>query len=163
MNSFSDFPPPADYPNFMHNTKMQEYFERYADAFDLRRHIKFKHMIEKCEPAEDHDETGRWRVTVKNMTTNEVTSRVFDGVMVATGHFVTPHAPLFKGQEKLRGKIMHSHSYKKPTGFEGKRAVVVGIGNSGGDLAVEFSHVCSETYLSTRSGTWLQHRLGPDG
>jgi len=32
---------------------------------------------------------------------------------------------------------MHSHSYKEPYAFDGKRVVVIGIGNSGGDIAVE--------------------------
>lgn len=31
MMSFSDFPAPRDFPNFMHHSKVLEYFQRYAD------------------------------------------------------------------------------------------------------------------------------------
>lgn len=58
---------------------------------------------------------------------------------------------------------MHSHSYKVPNGFENKKVVVVGIGNSGGDLAVELSQICQHVYLSTRRGSWIVHRVGPSG
>lgn len=50
----------------------------------------------------------------------------------------------FKGQEKFKGKILHTHSYKKPYDFDGQRCVVVGIGNSGGDAAVELSMVAKK-------------------
>lgn len=61
------------------------------------------------------------------------------------------------------GKIIHSHSYKKPSGFEDLNVVIVGIGNSGGDAAVELSTVTKNTYLSTRSGAWMLWRVGPKG
>lgn len=58
---------------------------------------------------------------------------------------------------------MHTHSYKRPTGFEDKRIVVVGIGNSGVDAAVELGLVGSQVYLSTRRGAWILHRVGDRG
>ena len=66
---------------------------------------------------------------------------IFDGVMVCTGHHTTPLIPRFPDQEKFRGTVMHTHSYKKPDGFYDKNVVVVGIGNSGGDAVVELSSV----------------------
>ncbi len=73
---------------------------------------------------------------------------VFDGVMVCTGHHVTPLVPTFKDQHKFKGTILHSHSYKKPDGFEDKTVVVVGIGNSGGDAVVELSTVANKVFHS---------------
>ena len=40
--------------------------------------------------------------------------------------------------------MLHSHDYKNIAGYEDKRIVVVGIGNSGGDAAVELSRVASQ-------------------
>lgn len=40
QSAFSDFPPPAEYPNFMHNSQMYSYFMAYAQRFDLLRHIR---------------------------------------------------------------------------------------------------------------------------
>ena len=42
------------------------------------------------------------------------------------------------------GKILHSHSYKKPNGLEDKNVVIVGFGNSAGDAAVELSSVAKK-------------------
>lgn len=42
MMCFSDFPIPDDFPNYMHNSKIMEYFRMYARHFDLLRHIRFR-------------------------------------------------------------------------------------------------------------------------
>lgn len=42
MMCFSDFPMPADYPNFMHNSQVLHYFRLYAEKFDLLRYINFQ-------------------------------------------------------------------------------------------------------------------------
>ena len=49
--------------------------------------------------------------------------------------------------EKFKGKIVHSHDYKDFHGYEGKRIVVVGVGNSGCDVAVELSRIASQVYI----------------
>ncbi|XP_005113181.1 putative dimethylaniline monooxygenase [N-oxide-forming] 6, partial [Aplysia californica] len=59
--------------------------------------------------------------------------------------------------------VLHSHDYRKPTGFENKRVLVIGIGNSGGDVATELSRCASQVYLSTRQGTWILHRVSDSG
>ena len=45
------------------------------------------------------------------------------------------------------GQIIHTHSYKKPNPFQEKRVVVIGIGNSGGDAAVELSSLAQQVCL----------------
>uniref|UniRef100_A0A8C0IW36 Flavin-containing monooxygenase n=1 Tax=Chelonoidis abingdonii TaxID=106734 RepID=A0A8C0IW36_CHEAB len=42
MMCFSDFPIPANFPNYMHNSKIMEYLRMYADHFDLLKYIRFK-------------------------------------------------------------------------------------------------------------------------
>lgn len=95
----------------------------------------------KVEPTKDHDITGRWIVSVRSSQTEAISKEEFDGVMVCIGHHVFPKIPTFPGQEKFRGTIVHSHSVKSADQFSDKRVVVVGIGNSGVDAAVDCSHV----------------------
>ena len=95
------------------------------------------------EPNTDYDITGKWKITVKDLNSGQLVEDVVDGVMICTGHHVKPLVPTFKDQNKFKGQIIHSHSYKKPDNFVDKRVVVVGIGNSGGDAAVELS-TCAE-------------------
>ncbi|MEQ2186090.1 hypothetical protein GOODEAATRI_025023, partial [Goodea atripinnis] len=61
--------------------------------------------------------------------------------------------------ETFEGKYSHSWDYKGPEDMHGKRVVVIGIGNSGGDIAVEGSRV----YLSTRSGAWVIRQVSDNG
>lgn len=48
------------------------------------------------------------------------------------------------GIETFEGKYLHSWDYKGPEDMAGKRVVVIGIGNSGGDIAVEASRVAEQ-------------------
>lgn len=42
MMCYMDFPFPENFPNYMHNSKLQEYIELYAKRFDLLKYIQFK-------------------------------------------------------------------------------------------------------------------------
>lgn len=72
--------------------------------------------------------------------------------------------PTFAGQAEFKGQILHSHAFRDVEHFRGKRVVVVGVGNSSGDAAVELAGVAEQVYLSSRrGGTWLVRRTGPNG
>ena len=49
--------------------------------------------------------------------------------------------------DQFKGEKIHSHDYRTSKGYENKRVVVVGIGNSGGDATVELSRVASQVCL----------------
>ena len=78
------------------------------------------------------------------MKTNAEETLIYDGVLVCTGHHAEKKMAQFKHMDKFQGKIVHSHDYKDFHGYEDKRVVVVGIGNSGGDIAVELSRISSQ-------------------
>lgn len=42
MMAYSDFPIPGDYPNYMHHSKILDYFRMYAQHFKLMQHIRFQ-------------------------------------------------------------------------------------------------------------------------
>lgn len=88
--------------------------------------------------------TGQWNVKVRDLHTGKVTTTVFDAVMVCTGQHAYTHQPNFPGIETFKGKVMHSHDYKNSNGYENNRIVVIGVGNSGVDAAVELSRVTSQ-------------------
>ena len=119
-----------------------KYFDLYGDTFGYEKYVKFRHDVIQLEPNGDYESTGRWKITAKdNNNGGQVTEHVFDGVMVCTGHHVTPLVPTFPDQHLFKGQVVHTHSYKKPDPYTDKTVVVVGIGNSGGDAAVELSAV----------------------
>lgn len=145
---YSDFHMPDDYPPFPDHGLILRYFENYVDHFGFRDKITFRTTVEAVRPAEG----GDWDVTVRDADGNERTQR-YGAVCVANGHHWSPRMPDFPGQ--FSGKVLHSHDYRTPEGFENKRVLVVGLGNSACDIACEVSRIAKATFLSTRRGAHI--------
>ncbi|XP_035380584.1 flavin-containing monooxygenase 5-like isoform X1 [Electrophorus electricus] len=164
MMCFSDFPMPAHYPNYLHHSRLLDYLRLYAEHFELLKHIHFQTTVHSVRPRPDFSLSGQWEVVTENKDGLKET-HTFDGVLVCSGHFTHPFMPLsaFPGIDTFSGKCCHSWEYKDAELFRGKRVVVVGMGNSGGDIAVEISRVAQMTFLSTREGAWVVGRLAGNG
>ncbi|NJL28187.1 MAG: NAD(P)-binding domain-containing protein [Thermoanaerobaculia bacterium] len=141
--AFSDFPMPDDYPPYPHHSQILAYFQSYVSHFGLRPAIRFQTEVAEVIP----DGEG-WRV---RLASGE--QRRYRAVLVANGHHWCPKLPSFPGE--FHGRCFHSHAYKNPAGLEGKRVLVVGIGNSGVDIACEVSRVASQAFLSTRRSAYV--------
>ena len=80
----------------------------------------------------------------------------YDALLVANGHHWDARwpEPAFPGADDFEGVQIHSHDYKgdDPDFFRDKTVVVLGMGNSAMDIAVEASFVASQTYLAARRG-----------
>lgn len=116
----------------------------YAAKFNFLSYVQFQTEIVSVKEADNFDQSGRWVVCSRNLDTLDEKYETFDGVMICTGHHGTVNQPTFKGQEVFKGTIIHTHSLKNNKGFEDKNVVVVGIGNSGSDAAVELSLVAKQ-------------------
>ncbi|KAL6486177.1 hypothetical protein MHYP_G00055690 [Metynnis hypsauchen] len=162
MMCFSDFPMPAHYPNYMSHSQLLQYFRLYADHFDLLKHIHFQTTVRSVRQKHDFSQSGQWEVVTESSDGCKET-HVFDAVFVCSGNFTHPVTPNFPGIDTFQGKCSHSWEYKDPDEFCGKRVVIVGIGNSGGDIAVEISRVAEKTFLSIREGGWVAGRMGSSG
>ncbi|XP_019280270.2 dimethylaniline monooxygenase [N-oxide-forming] 4 isoform X1 [Panthera pardus] len=163
MSCYSDFPFQEDYPNYMNQGKFWDYLQEFVEHFDLLKYIRFRTTVCSVTKRPDFSETGQWDVVTE--TEGKRDRGVFDAVMVCTGHFLNPHLPLesFPGIHKFKGQILHSQEYKSPEGFQGKRVLVIGLGNTGGDVAVELSRTAAQVLLSTRTGAWVIHRCSNGG
>ncbi|XP_030228423.1 dimethylaniline monooxygenase [N-oxide-forming] 5 isoform X2 [Gadus morhua] len=161
---YSDFPIPAEYPNYMHHSRIMEYFRMYAEHFQLINHICFKTTVLKVSQRPDFSHSGQWDVETEN-SEGKQQKHIFDAVMICIGHHCHPNMPLhdFTGIETFKGVYFHSRNYKTPEQWRNKKVVVIGIGNSGGDIAVELSRVTKQVYLSTRRGAWIRNRVGDNG
>ncbi|MEE6496149.1 hypothetical protein FKM82_002242 [Ascaphus truei] len=159
MMCYSDFPIPENFPNFLHNTKMLQYYRMYAQKFDLVKHIQFKTLVRSVRKRPDFASTGQWDITTEK--DGEQETATFDAVMVCSGHHSEPYYPLesFPGITKFRGKYLHSREYKNFERYKGKRVLIVGMGNSATDIAVELSRTAAQVFLSTRRGSWVMSRI----
>ncbi|XP_075244772.1 flavin-containing monooxygenase 5-like isoform X2 [Convolutriloba macropyga] len=86
-------------------------------------------------------------------------SKVFtcDKLLLATGHHVTPRIAHFPGIDTFPGSVLHSSAYKdaKSNKLENKSVLVVGIGNSAVDAAIDLANKDCKVCLSSRSGAWI--------
>ncbi|CAJ0919584.1 unnamed protein product [Ranitomeya imitator] len=175
MMCYSDFPIPDDYPNYMHNSKILRYFKLYAEHFHLIQYIRFKTSVCSVKKRPDFAKSGQWEVITEKDGKQE--SAVFDAVLVCSGHHTEAHIPLqtfpaenetemcYSQQELKSSKdnTFTAEIIKNPEQFKGKRVIVIGIGNSGGDIAVELSRTASQVFLSTRRGSWIINRVSDYG
>lgn len=67
MTAYSDFVPPAEAANYMHNSEMLSYFRSYAEHFHLLRHIKFEHEVVRVARNDRFNETGQWDIIVRDL------------------------------------------------------------------------------------------------
>ncbi len=146
--AYTDFPMPESYPDFPHHTHIAEYFDSYVDHFGFREKIEFGIGVEHATRGAD----GVWELRLDNGET-----RRYDALIVANGHHWKPRwpEPAFPGADTFVGMQVHAHAYVDNSLFSGKRAVVLGMGNSAMDIAVESSYVAERTYLAARSGVWI--------
>ena len=142
---YADYPMPADYPDFPHHSQIARYFDDYADHFGLRERIAFETGVVRAERRPD----GVWEVSTDRGETHS-----YDALLVANGHHWDPRwpEPAFPGSDSFKGVQMHSHSYVDNEDLHGKDVVVLGMGNSAMDIAVEASHVADNVYLAARRG-----------
>ncbi|KAK1795862.1 hypothetical protein P4O66_008973 [Electrophorus voltai] len=164
MMCYSDFPIPAHFPNYMHNTYIMDYFRLYAERFQLMRYVRLQTKVLHIIPKSDFTQSGQWDIEMEDGD-GKKEKHVFDAVLVCTGHHCHPNLPLkdFPGIDTFKGKYFHSRDYKTPEEWRHKRAVVIGIGNSGSDIAVELSRMTKQVFLSTRKGSWIRNRVGYRG
>ena len=80
-------------------------------------------------------------------------------LVVANGHRWDPRPPepAFPGQDRFAGTQLHSHAYtgEDPALFRDRDVVVLGMGNSAMDIAVESWFTSAHTYLAARRGAWV--------
>ncbi|XP_058798176.1 senecionine N-oxygenase-like [Phymastichus coffea] len=160
---YPDYPIPANPKSYLHRTEILAFLNDYCDHFNLRDNIRLLHNVELVERTSEN----KWKLRVRDLRLDAILEEHFDGVMICNGHYFEPSLPDLKGREVFRGQQLHSHDYRKPDGFAGKRVVVFGAGPSGMDLALEISrkakhvilsHHLKETILTKFPDNVVQHK-----
>lgn len=133
------FVPFADHvPLYPSRADVVDYLDRYAAKFRLAP--RFGHTVTSARR-----EGEGWLVRAND---TEIRARA---LVVASGINRRPKVPSFPGRDRFRGVVLHSSEYKNGRAFRGKRALVVGIGNSGGEIALDLWESGAETSLAVRS------------
>src|SRR5271156_6630527 len=128
---------PSTYGRYPSRAQFVDYLENYAARFNLRP------VFNTTVRAIRRDGT-RWLVEAGvNLQSAPI-------VVVATGWADFPYLPRWPGMDAFRGDIVHSSDYRKPAPYAGKRVLVVGFGNSGGEIALDLAEAGIDVSLAVR-------------
>jgi len=132
---YLDFPKGT--PRYPSRDQVIAYMERYAEHFGIAPILG-----QRVERVRHRD--GEW------ITTSS--TRVFRSsyVVMATGCNAVPHEPDWSGRDLFRRRILHSSEYRNGKEFRGQNVLVVGLGNSGGEIAIDLCEHGAGVTLAVR-------------
>jgi cation diffusion facilitator CzcD-associated flavoprotein CzcO len=131
---------PRGTPLFPTRDDLVTYLEHYAAHFRLP-------IQTSAEVISVDRDGGEW--VTRTRSGDRLRSRT---VVVASGIAANPYVPDFPGRELFRGRVRHSVEYRRPSDVTGRRVLVVGAGNSAGEIASELAGAGLAVTLSVRSG-----------
>ena len=131
-------PFPKDYPQYVPRKQFVEYLEQYARHFDVKP--EFNQQVTSVRR-----QGNDWLVETASGASWQA-----GNVILCTGVNRKPVIPAWPGQEDFPGTIVHSKFYRNPTPYQGKTVLVVGMGNTGAEIALDLAEQGVKTLLSVR-------------
>jgi cation diffusion facilitator CzcD-associated flavoprotein CzcO len=149
VNHLPYMPFPPNWPTYIPKDKLANWFEAYVDAMELNFWTGTEFESGSYDEAK-----GRWTVTLRRADgrTREMHPR---HIVMATGVSGIPNLPDIPGLKNFAGTILHSSQYDDGENWNGKRALVIGTGNSGHDIAQDLHSSGAEVTLVQRSSTLI--------
>lgn len=138
LSALPYLPFPKSYPRYPSRAQMIAYLEEYADHFGLQP--RFGQHVLSARPA-----AGGWEVQTQETTFHA------PNLVIATGNARVPYSPQWPGQADFRGTCLHSSAYRDGEPFRQRRVLVVGFGNSGGEIALDLCEHGAQTSMAVRS------------
>src|SRR6266540_3988196 len=137
-SSLPYLPLPRHYPRYPSRQQVVEYLEAYARAFSL-----VPRYGEEVTAARRRDEG--WDVETRNALYRA------NALVLASGYNAVPVRPRWPGMARYRGAVLHSAEYRNGERFRGSDVLVVGFGNSGGEIAIDLVEHGARPSIAVRS------------
>jgi putative flavoprotein involved in K+ transport len=145
---YLSFPP--SWPIYTPKDKLADWLESYASIMELNVWTGTELVA-----SERDGEAGRWTVTLRRTDGSERVVHPHH-VVLATGVSGTePNVPVLHGAEQFTGTLCHSSGFGGGAAFAGRKAVVVGSGNSAHDIAQELFEHGADVTMVQRSSTYV--------
>ena len=139
MSALPGMPFPRSTPLFARRQAFLDYLQAYTRSFRLP-------VETRCTVAGVQRQDDGWQIST---AMGGLRAR---HLIVATGIMSEPRSPQFEGQEEYRGRVIHSADYRRPEPYIGKQVLVVGVGNSGAEIATELARAGTRVAISMRTG-----------
>jgi cation diffusion facilitator CzcD-associated flavoprotein CzcO len=148
VKSFSSLPfvPfPNDHPRYVPREKVVAYLDAYAERFELRP--RFGVTVDSIRRKDGGFlvETGSDRLASRR-------------VVIASGNNAEPIVPVLQEIEAFKGKVLHSADYTEAAPFVGQNVLIVGMGNTGAEIALDLAESGARPTLSVRKGVHIVPR-----
>jgi cation diffusion facilitator CzcD-associated flavoprotein CzcO len=140
---------PPTWPVYIPKDMLASWFESYVEALELNYWTGTEFLGGRYDEA-----AGRWHVRLRQADggTRDMRPR---HVVLATGVSGIPNLPDIPSLANFRGQVMHSSQYTDGEPWRGKRAIVIGTGNSGHDIAQDLHSSGAAVTLVQRSPTLI--------
>ena len=155
VTQFHDLEFDDDVQFFPDHRDMHRYLVQYADRFGVTERIRFNTRIVDIRPLFDPD---KGQAPLWELESESGEKAQYDCVIAATGHLSVPmHVPMLR--DNFSGEYIHSHYYKEPEPYVGKRICIVGVGNSGCDISGDVCATAKRCVVVARSGLIVVPKL----
>ena len=131
-------PFPQDYPRYPSRLQVIAYLEAYARQFQLQP--RFGQQVVAARYA-----NSLWEIQTQDTLYHSL------NLVIATGYNREPYLPDWPGQASFRGALLHSSQYRNGEPFKNQQVLVVGFGNSGGEIAIDLWEHGAQPSLAVRS------------
>jgi cation diffusion facilitator CzcD-associated flavoprotein CzcO len=128
---------PLSFPLYPSGAQVVDYLESYAAHFDIRPSFNTTVSRIRRDGAQWHVDTAHGPIAAP-------------AIVVATGIAAAPYRPAWPGGETWPGSLIHSSEYRNPTPYAAQRVLVVGFGNSGGEIALDLANAGVNVALAVR-------------
>jgi cation diffusion facilitator CzcD-associated flavoprotein CzcO len=149
VNHLPYMPFPPNWPVYIPKDKLANWFEAYVEAMELNYWT-----ATEFESGSYDEANARWSVVLRRTDGSKRTMHPRHVVM-ATGVSGIPNLPDIPSLKNFAGVILHSSRYDDGEAWQGKRALVIGTGNSGHDIAQDLYSSGAEVTLVQRSSTLI--------
>ena len=136
---------PKSYPLYPSREQVVAYLEAYAARFDIKPAFGNEVVRLRRDGAQWCAETASGAVSAPV-------------AIVATGMASAPYRPSWPAMDSYRGITVHSSEYRNPAPYLNKRVLVVGFGNSGGEIALDLAEAGVDVALAVRGPVQLLPR-----
>jgi cation diffusion facilitator CzcD-associated flavoprotein CzcO len=147
VNHLPYMPFPPSWPVYIPKDKLANWFESYVDAMELNVWTGTEFETASYDGTE-----GRWTVALRRADGTRRTIHP-PHIVMATGVSGIPNLPDIPSLKNFAGQTLHSSQYNDGEDWKGKRALVIGTGNSGHDIAQDLHSSGAEVTLVQRSST----------
>ncbi|MEU9234623.1 flavin-containing monooxygenase [Streptomyces subrutilus] len=128
LSALPGLPMPRRFGRWVARADVVRYLEKYAEFHELE-------IVTGVEVTRlESDDSGGW-------TLHATGGRVLTAaaVVVATGYNHTPELPDWPGRDAYPGRLLHAADYRDPAPYAGLDVLVVGVGNTGAEIAVDLA------------------------